>query len=185
MTIEFGAAAHPHALGARVRGACAASMSGALALGAHGLVAGGVLPSGTTVVLLAAVAALVGAVVSGFDLLSGRTGLAAVLLGGQLLGHTTMNWTSSAHHHASASPGLAMSLAHAAAAAVAAVLISGVTVAYRAVVTALVRVLPSRYRPPRIPDPLPLRLTYRTRAILRVLVAAPLPSRGPPALVSY
>ncbi|MFC4125259.1 hypothetical protein [Nocardia rhizosphaerae] len=186
MIIEFAAAPAPsRAIGARLRGACAGSMSGALSLAAHGLASGGALPGSTTVALLGVVSAAVGALVAGIGpLRSGAVGLVAVLLGGQLLGHTTMSWSGHAHHAAD-SLGLGMLCAHLVAAVVAAVLIVGVEAAYRIGAAALGRMLPLRYRAPRIPDPAPLRLAHRDRVILRILAAWSPRTRGPPLAIPF
>ncbi|MEV0332293.1 hypothetical protein [Nocardia sp. NPDC050717] len=186
MIIEFRRTAAPsRALGARLRGGCAGSMSGALALAAHGVASGGGLPGSTTVVLLAAVAAVIGALVSGFGpLRSGTVGLAVVLLAGQLLGHTTMSWSGHGHH-AQDSLGLGMLLAHTIAAVVAALIILGVEAASRIGGAALARLLPLRYRSPRIPAPAPLRLVHRDRVILRILAATTLRTRGPPLAIPF
>ncbi|MFD6273169.1 hypothetical protein [Nocardia asteroides] len=186
MIIEFEqASAPPRALGARLRGACVGSMSGALSLAAHGLVSGGALPGSTTVVLLAAVSAVIGAVVAGIGpLRRGATGLAAVLLGGQLLGHTTMSWSGHAHH-GDDSLGLGMLTAHAVAAVLAAAIILGTEAAYRIACAVVARVLPRRYRSPRVPDPAPLRLVHRDRVILRIFAAQSLRTRGPPLAIPF
>ncbi|MFE7723429.1 hypothetical protein ACFU44_30870 [Nocardia rhizosphaerihabitans] len=186
MIIEFEQARAPsRATGARLRGACAGSMSGALSLAAHGLASGGALPGSTTVVLLAAVSAVVGALVAGIGpLRRGATGLAAVLLGGQLLGHTTMSWSGHAHH-GDDSLGLGMLTAHLVAAILAAVVIIGVQAAYRIGGAVLARILPLRYRSPRIPDPAPLRLVHRDRVILRIFAAHSLRTRGPPLAIPF
>lgn len=184
--IEFARTAAPsRAVGARLRGACAGSMSGALSLAAHGLASGGALPGSTTVVLLAAVSAVVGAVVAGIGpLRDGAVGLAAVLLGGQLLGHTTMSWSGHAHH-GDDTLGLGMLTAHAVAAVLAAAIILGAEAAYRIGSAVLARILPLRYRAPRIPDPAPLRLVHRDRVILRIFAARSLRTRAPPLAIPF
>ncbi|WP_336081027.1 hypothetical protein [Nocardia sp. SSK8] len=186
MIIEFARTAAPsRAVGARLRGACAGSMSGALSLAAHGLAGGGALPGSTTVALLAAVSALIGALVAGIGpLRNGAVGLAAVLLGGQLLGHTTMSWSGHSQHGAD-SLGLGMLSAHLVAAIVAAVVILGAEAAYRFGSAVLARILPLRYRTPRIPDPVPLRLVHRDRVILRIFAAHALRTRGPPLAIPF
>lgn len=182
--IEFRQASAPsRALGARVRGACAGSMSGALSLAAHGLAAGSAMPGSTTVVLLAAVSAVVGALVAG-PVRHGALGLAAVLLGGQLVGHTTMSWSGHGHH-VEDSLGLGMLTAHTVAAVLAAAVVIGAEAAYRAVGALLARALPQRYRAPRIPGRAPLRLTHRDRVILRVLTARSLRTRAPPLAFAF
>lgn len=184
MIIEFARTAAPsRALGARLRGGCAGAMSGALSLAAHGVASGGALPGSTTVVLLAAASAIVGALVAGLPALrTGAVGLAAVLLGGQLLGHTTMSWSGHGHHGAD-TLGLGMLTAHLVAALLAAAIILAVEAAYRTGATVLARLLPRRYRAPRIPDPAPLRLFHRDRVILRILATQALRTRGPPLAI--
>ncbi|MDO3645625.1 hypothetical protein [Nocardia mangyaensis] len=186
MIIEFARVPAPsRAIGTRLRGACAGSMSGALSLAAHGLASGGALPGSTTVVLLAAASAIVGAVVAGLPALrSGALGLAAVLLGGQLLGHTTMSWSGHGHHGAD-TLGLGMLTAHIVAALLAAVVIIGAEAAYRIGGAALARILPRRCRAPRIPDPAPLRLIHRDRVILRIFAAQSLRTRAPPLAIPF
>ncbi|MFE3541690.1 hypothetical protein ACFXK0_01820 [Nocardia sp. NPDC059177] len=186
MIIEFEQASAPsRAVGARLRGACAGAMSGALSLAAHGLAGGGALPGSTTIVLLAAVSAVVGAVVTGIGpLRDGALGLAAVLLGGQLLGHSTMSWSGHAHH-GDDTLGLGMLTAHAVAATLAAAIIVGTEAAYRIGTAVLARILPLRYRSPRIPDPAPLRLAHRDRVILRIFAAHSLRTRGPPLSIPF
>ncbi|MFD3742906.1 hypothetical protein [Nocardia sp. NPDC058633] len=186
MIIGFEQASAPsRAVGARLRGACASSMSGALSLAAHGLAAGGALPGSTAIVLLAGASAMVGAIVAGVGpLRDGASGLAAVLLGGQLLGHTAMSWSGHAHG-AGDSLGLGMLTAHTIAALLAAVVIVGAEAAYRRGSGALARILPLRYRPPRIPEPAPLRLVHRDRVILRVFAARSLRTRAPPLAIPF
>ncbi|MBC7302204.1 MAG: hypothetical protein H5T78_14795 [Nocardia sp.] len=181
MIIGFEQAGTPsRAVGARLRGACAGSMSGALSLAAHPLAAGGALPGSTAIVLLAAASAVVGALVAGIgSLRNGALGLAAVLLGGQLIGHTTMSWSGHSHS-AEDSLGLGMLAAHTVAAIVAAAVIAGAEAAYRIGSAALARVLPLRYRTPPIPDPAPLRLVHRDRVILRILATSSPRTRAPP-----
>ncbi|MFC6011175.1 hypothetical protein [Nocardia lasii] len=173
------------AVGARVRGACAGSMSGALSLAAHGVASGGALPGSTTIVLLAAASAVVGALVAGVGFLRrGVLWLAAVLVGGQLIGHTTMSW--SGHAHASDDTlGLGMLTAHTVAALVAAVVIVGTEAAYRIGSALLSRLIPLRYRPAPIPGPAPLRRAHRDRVILRILATRSLRTRAPPMAISF
>ncbi|MFC4375156.1 hypothetical protein ACFO5K_13735 [Nocardia halotolerans] len=160
-------------------------MSGALSLAAHGLITDGGLPGSTTVVLLAAASAVVGALVAGLaPLRSSAVGLVVVLLGGQLVGHATMSWSGHTHHPED-SLGLGMLTAHTFAAVLAAAVITGAETAYRIARTALARVLPKRYRAPRIPDPAPLRLSHRPRVILRILTAHSRHTRAPPHPIPF
>ncbi|MGY0501065.1 hypothetical protein ACWZHB_21490 [Nocardia sp. FBN12] len=186
MIIGFEQAPAPsRAVGARLRGACAGSMSAALSLAAHGMAAGGSLPGSTAIVLLAAASAVVGALVAGVGpLRNGAVGLATVLLGGQLIGHTTMSWSGHSHS-ADDSLGLGMLTAHTIAAIVAAAVIVGAEAAYRVGSTVLARILPLRYRTPRIPDPAPSRLVHRDRVILRIFATRSLRTRAPPLAIPF
>ncbi|MFX0575375.1 hypothetical protein [Nocardia nepalensis] len=185
MSIESGpAAAGQRSAVARMRGACAGSISGAISVAAHGWASGGMAPSGTTLVLLAAASAVIGALVAGLaSLRDSSIGLVVVLVTGQLLGHLTMGWSAMHHGDAQLTPG--MLTAHVIAAALAAIVIRGAEAAYRTGCAVLSRVLPMRYHPPAIPGPLPLRLTHRDRVILRIFAAESLRTRGPPLVFGY
>jgi hypothetical protein len=143
-------------------------------------------PSGTTLVLLAAASAVVGALVAGLaSLRDSSIGLVVVLVTGQLLGHLTMGWSSGHMHHGDAQLTPGMLTAHVIAAALAALVIRGAEAAYRIGCAVLSRVLPMRYHPPAIPGPLPLRLTHRDRVILRIFAAESLRTRGPPLVFGH
>ncbi|MET8874172.1 hypothetical protein [Nocardia sp. NPDC004604] len=187
MSIEFGpAAAGQRSAVARVRGACAGSISGAISVAAHGWASGGMAPSGTTLALLAAAAAVVGALVAGIaSLRHSSIGLVVVLAIGQLHGHLTMGWSSGHMHHGDVQLSPGMLAAHIVAAIVAAMVIRGAEAAYRIGCAVLSQVLPMRYRPPAIPGPVPLRLTHRDRVILRIFAADSLRTRGPPLVFGY
>lgn len=180
--IEFGRACAPsRARGARLRGAAAGSMSGAMALAAHGVASGGALPGSTTVTLLAAASAVVGALAAGFaPLRGGSAALVAALLGGQLLGHTTMSWTSGHSQHGDDALGLGMLSAHLIAALLAAVVIAGAEAAYRIGGAVVGRVLLLRQAPPTPGDLLSPMPVHRDRVILRILAATARFTRGPP-----
>ncbi|MGW5311780.1 hypothetical protein [Nocardia thailandica] len=182
MIIEFGRACAPsRARGARLRGAAAGSMSGALALAAHGVASGGALPSSTTVTLLAAASAVVGALAAGLaPLRGGSLALVAALLVGQLLGHTTMSWSSGHAHHADDSLGLGMLAAHLVAALLAAVVIAGAEAAHRIAGAVVGRVLLLRPTLPGPGDTLSPPPVHRDRVILRILAATTRFTRGPP-----
>ncbi|MEV0245498.1 hypothetical protein AB0H76_02790 [Nocardia sp. NPDC050712] len=166
---------------AQVRGAAAGSISGAISLAAHGWASGGMTPGGTTLVLLAAASAIVGALVAGIAPLRDTSGgLIAALVAGQLLGHTTMGISSGHLHHGDAQLTPAMLTAHIVAAFLAALVIRGAEAAYRIGTAVLARMLPALYRALAIPGPAPLRTIYRDCAILRVLAAGTLRTRGPP-----
>ncbi|WP_063041391.1 hypothetical protein [Nocardia pseudovaccinii] len=182
MSIEFGPAAAGHRSAvARVRGACAGSISGAISVAAHGWASDGMPPSSTTLALLVAASAVVGALVAGLAPLRDTSiGLISVLVAGQLLGHVTMGWGPGHMHHGDAQLTPGMVAAHLVAAVLAAVVIRGAETAYRIGCAVLSRVLPLRYRPPAIPGPVLLRLTHRDRVILRIFAAESLRTRGPP-----
>lgn len=182
MRIEFGpAAAGQRGPVARVRGACAGSISGAISVAAHGWASDAMPPDSSALALLAAASAIVGALVAGLAPLRDTSiGLISVLVAGQLLGHVTMGWSSGHLHHGDAQLTPAMVAAHVVAAGLAAVVIRGTEAAYRIGCAVLSRVLPMRYHPPAIPGPVPLCLTHRDRVVLRVFAAESLRTRGPP-----
>ncbi|MFC9894139.1 hypothetical protein ACFVMC_10640 [Nocardia sp. NPDC127579] len=179
---EFGRpAAGSRSAVARVRGAAAGSISGAIALAAHGWASGAMPPEGSTLMLLAAAAAVIGALVAGLaPLRDSAGGLIGALVAGQLLGHVTMGLGSGHVQHGDAQLTPAMLAAHIVAAVVAAFVIRGAEAAYRIGTAALARVVPARYRAPAIPAPAPLRTRHRDHVILRVLAAETLRTRGPP-----
>ncbi|MFQ6396480.1 hypothetical protein ACLMAJ_23785 [Nocardia sp. KC 131] len=169
---------------ARLRGAAAGSISGAVSVAAHGCASGGMTPSGTTLALLAAASAVIGALVAGLaPLRDTSSGLVTALIAGQLLGHLTMGWSSGHMHHGDAQLTPAMFTAHTIAAVLAAVVIRGAETAYLIGCAVLSRVLPMRYHPPAVAGPAPLRDTHRDRVILRVFAAEALRTRGPPLAV--
>ncbi|WP_227996147.1 hypothetical protein [Nocardia australiensis] len=182
MKIEFGRkAAGQRSTAAQLRGAAAGSISGAISVAAHGWASGGMAPSGTTLVLLAAAAAVIGALVAGLaPLRDTSTGLILALVGGQLLGHLTMGWSSGHLHHGDAQLTAAMLTSHIIAALLAAVVIRGAEAAYLIGCAVLSRVLPMRYHPPAVAGPPLLRDTHRDRVILRVFTTEALRTRGPP-----
>ncbi|MFI9509552.1 hypothetical protein [Nocardia sp. NPDC052566] len=182
MSNEFGrtVAGHRDAV-ARLRGAAAGSISGAISVAAHGWASGGMAPSHATLALLAAGSAVIGALVAGLaPLRNTSTGLVAALVAGQLLGHVTMGWSSGHMHHGDAQLTPTMVTAHVVAAVVAAILIRGAEAAYRIGSAVLFLVLPMRHRPPAIAGPAPLRLTHRDRVILRIFATESLRTRAPP-----
>ncbi|MFC9439174.1 hypothetical protein [Nocardia sp. NPDC057030] len=186
MSIEFGRsfAGHRGAV-ARVRGGSAGAISGAVSVAAHGWASGGMSLDSTTLALLVAAAALVGALVAGLaPLRETSVGLITALVAGQLLGHLTMGFGSGHLHHGDAQLTPAMLGAHVVAAILAALVIRGTETAYRTGTAVLFRVLRS-YRPAPIrADPASLRTAYRDRVILRVFAAESLRTRGPPFAVA-
>ncbi|MBH0775625.1 hypothetical protein IT779_04890 [Nocardia sp. NEAU-351] len=169
---------------ARLRGGSAGALSGALALAAHGWASGAMSPDSTTVALLVAVCAVVGAVVTGLGpLRETAAGLVAALFGGQLLGHVAMGFGSGHLHHGDTQLTPRMIFAHLLAAFAAAALIRGAEAAYRIGTAVLARVVPVGTVLPVVAEPAPLRTTHRDRVVLRILAAESLRTRGPPMLV--
>ncbi|MBF6290078.1 hypothetical protein GV791_24840 [Nocardia cyriacigeorgica] len=169
---------------AQLRGGVAGSLSGAVSVAAHGWASGGMTPSSSTLALLVAASAVVGALVAGLaPLRTGAAGLVTVLAAGQLLGHLSLGWGSGHLHHGDLQLTPAMIAAHLVAVAGAAVLIRGAEFAYRIGSSALARVLPLRYHPPAIAGPAPLRTSHRDRVILWVLAAESTRTRGPPSAI--
>ncbi|MEC3952485.1 hypothetical protein VMT65_05510 [Nocardia sp. CDC153] len=171
-----------------MRGGAAGSVSGALAVAAHGFVSGAAPLESGPLTLLVAASAAVGAVVSGVRALrTTALGLVVSLIGGQMLGHFSMMWGSPghsmhSHHHASMwSP--AMLAAHIVAACAAAVVILGAEAAYRIGTTVLSWALPVPIALPVLGGPPLLPIEHRDRIVLRVFAADVGHLRGPPALV--
>lgn len=171
-----------------LRGGSAGSISGALAVAAHGWISGAAPLESEALTLLVAASAAVGALVAGIGVLrTTRLGLVAALLGGQLLGHFAMLWGAPGgghhgHHQASVwSP--AMLAAHLSAACVAAVVILGAEAAYRIVSGVLTWALPVPISLPVLSGPPALPIPHRDRVVLRVLAADAFRTRGPPAFV--
>ncbi|WP_246023394.1 hypothetical protein [Nocardia yunnanensis] len=180
--------AHNRSDAAVLRGGAAGSVSGALAVAAHGWVSGAAPLESGTLTLLVVASAAVGALVSGVPALRTTTfGLTAALLGGQLLGHFSMMWGSPGHsmhamHHASLwSP--AMLAVHTVAACAAAVVILGAEAAYRIATTVLAWALPAPVALPAPAGPPRLPIAHRDRVVLRVFAADACHTRGPPAPV--
>jgi|GEM_PF-581130 len=168
---------------ARLRGACAGTVSGALAIAAHGWAAGGMPLQSSTLLLLVGACTLIGALVTGVrPLRATATGLAAALIGGQLLGHAVMALDMAGMAHDASMWTPAMLAAHIAAALAAAIVIQGAEGAYRMVFAVLSRVLPMLVHPPAIPAPQPLRIAHRDSVIQRIIAADTGHTRGPPAL---
>ncbi|RDI68934.1 hypothetical protein [Nocardia pseudobrasiliensis] len=169
---------------ARLRGASAGSVSGALSVAAHGWASGGMPVSSGTVALLVAGAAVIGTLVTSVGTLRDTAiGLVVALLGGQLLGHTAMSIGMMHMPHARSLWTPAMLGAHVAAAIGAAVVILGAEAAYRIVTGVLTRVLPGLLGTPEICGPALARIGHRDRVVLRVLAADTFRTRGPPLLV--
>lgn len=185
MRIRFGST-NPvdHRGAARVRGAAAGLISGAVSVAAHGWAAETSPPDGTAFVLLISASAAVGALVTGLrPLRTGTAGLAAALLAGQLLGHLSLGWGSGHPHHGDLRPTPTMLAAHLVVACAAAVVVRGAEFAYRVIATALARLVPVAPRPPVLPDPPPLRLLHRDRVVAWILAADAGRTRAPPGAV--
>ncbi|MBF6326983.1 hypothetical protein IU452_00460 [Nocardia transvalensis] len=174
------AAAHSRrAAVARLRGGSAGSVSGALSVAAHGWASDGMSLQSSTVALLAAGSMIVGALVVGLGpLRSTAIGLVAALVGGQLLGHTSMS--VGMMHHAKSVWTPTMVTAHILATVCAAIVILGAEAAYRIGTGVLSRVLPVLLHTPPIPGPPCYRITHRDRVILRIFAADTFRTRGPP-----
>ncbi|MGW5385018.1 hypothetical protein [Nocardia sp. NPDC003963] len=185
MRIRFGST-HPvdHRGAARVRGAAAGLISGAVSVAAHGWAAGTGPPDSTAVVLLALASAAVGALVTGLrPLRTGTAGLTAALLAGQLLGHISLGWGSGHLHHGDLQLTPTMLAAHLLVACVAAIIVRGAEFAYRVTATALARLVPVAPRTPAVPDPPLLRDLHRDRVVAWILAADIGRTRAPPRTV--
>lgn len=169
-----------------MRGAAVGGVTVAVAVAAHGI-AGGGLPSGSTLVLLAGFAVvLVGVSAAIPALRSGRPALVAVLAAGQFGAHLTLG--VGGHHHSGAStsavPSPGMIVAHVLAIGVCAAAIAAAErigprteAALRAVVAALFAAIPvaeqaRTWRP-----------VVDVHPIVSALCRAATPRRGPPVLV--
>lgn len=164
---------------ARIRGASAGSVSGALSIAAHGWAAGAMPVQSSTLMLLVAAATVVGALVTGISpLRTSSVGLVAALFGGQLIGHAALSADMAGMQHTSMwTP--AMLCAHLAGAVCAAVVILGAEAAYR-IGTAVTRVLPMPVHRPAVAETLLPRRVHRDRVILRIFPADTFRTRGPP-----
>ncbi|MEU1984990.1 hypothetical protein [Nocardia sp. NPDC019395] len=186
MHIRFGSTPPvDHRDAARVRGAVAGLISGTVAVAAHGWAAPTAVPDSSSLMLLGATAAVLGALVAGLPpLRTGAAGLTAALAAGQIVGHICLGWGSGHLHHGDLQLTPAMIAAHLLAAWAAGLLVRGAETAYRAGVAALSRVIPLLL--PRLPathGPVVPCFAYRARAIPRVAVAGPGGTRAPPATV--
>jgi len=166
---------------ARLRGASAGLVSGSLSVAAHGWASGGAAPDGSAIMLLAAAAAITGALVADLaPLRSGRVGLVAALVAGQLLGHLGMSLGASHQQHENAHLTAGMLTGHLVAALFSAVIIRGAEFAYRVSTATLARIVVICTRPQPVADPAPLLSTHVDRAILRIFAANIASSRAPP-----
>ena len=164
---------------ARLRGASAGSVSGALSIAAHGWAADAMPMPSSALMMLVAASTVVGALVAGIaPLRTSAVGLVAALWGGQLVGHTVLSTEMAGMHHVPLwSP--SMLCAHLVGALCAAVVILGAEAAYR-IGTAVARVLPVPVLHPTVSDSLIPRSVHRDRVILRIFPADTFRTRGPP-----
>ncbi len=178
-------AAHFRGDAAVLRGGAAGSISGALAVAAHGWASGAMAPDSGALTLLIAGCAAVGALTAGVrSLRTTAVGLVGALVGGQLLGHLAMSWgAGGGHHHQQSVWTPSMLLAHIVAAIAAAVVILGAEAAYRIVTAVMARVLPVPVVLPVLAGPPALPIEHRDRIVLRLFAADALRTRGPPVLV--
>ncbi|GGL09432.1 hypothetical protein [Nocardia jinanensis] len=185
MRIRFGSTHRvDHRGAARVRGAAAGLISGAVSVAAHGGAAETSPPDGTAVVLLALASAAVGALVTGLrPLRTGTPGLTTALLAGQLLGHICLGWGSGHLHHGDLQLTPTMLAAHLLLACAAATIVRGAEFAYRVVATALARLVPVAPRHPVVPDPPLLRALHRDRIVAWIFAADIDRTRAPPRAV--
>ncbi|MTE12638.1 hypothetical protein [Nocardia aurantiaca] len=189
MSFESGRrAAQTSSDAAVLRGGAAGSVSGALAVAAHGWISGAApLESGPLTLLVAASAAVGAVVASVHALRTTAAGLVVALIGGQLLGHFSMMWGSpgSMHHqhHDASMWSPAMLAAHIVAACAATVVILGAEAAYRIGTTVLAWALPRPIILPVLTGPPLLPIPHRDLVVLRIFAADVFHTRGPPALV--
>ncbi|MFI6868868.1 hypothetical protein [Nocardia sp. NPDC050406] len=177
--------AHFRSDAAVLRGGAAGSVSGALAVAAHGWASGAMAPDSGALTLLIAGCAAVGAVTAGVrSLRTTALGLVAALVGGQLLGHLSMSWGGGGqHHHHQSVWTPSMLMAHIVAAIAAAVVILGAEAAYRIVTAVVARVLPVPVVLPVPSGPPTLPIEHRDRIVPRIFAADTFRTRGPPVLV--
>jgi hypothetical protein len=170
---------------ARLRGTAAGAFTAALAVAAHGIGGGDMVPSGGSAVLLAVLAAAVGAFARSCSRTADLDVLVAVLAGGQIVGHLALG--AGGHGHTASAtlvPSPVMLLTHLVAVAVGATLIRGCERLCTAL-SAVLRSSPYRRaeRPAtscRTPD---IRADHPMRRIQ--LIAVSISHRGPPGLVVY
>ncbi|MFD6675851.1 hypothetical protein ACFWDA_15975 [Rhodococcus zopfii] len=157
---------------ARVRGGFAGATSGAVSIAAHALGGGGT-PTQSAVALLIATTLAVGVVAAGT-----RLPLAGVLVAGQVLGHLVLSFDAG-HAHI---PGPAMIAGHAAATAVAALLVAAAERGCRIAIAALRRVAPKPFTPLPVPVAAPAP-SFRPPVLRGLLRSAGIVPRGPPVTV--
>jgi hypothetical protein len=156
---------------ARLRGGLAGATSGAVSIAAHALGGGGT-PSQGAVALLIATTLGVGVTAAGT-----RLPVAAVLVAGQVLGHLMFS-LDTGHAHV---PGLAMLAGHAAATAVAALLLAAAERGCRVALAALRHVTPKLFTPLRVFTAVPA--APRPPVLQGLLRSAGIVPRGPPVTV--
>ncbi len=139
------------------------------------------LPSTTTLALLATVAVLIAALTADVvPLRDTSSGLIAALAAGQVLGHFTMGFGSGHLQHGDVQLSPTMLVAHLLAAVAASIVIRGAEAAYRIGTAVLARILPMRPALPTAPDRAHCTTSHRDRIVLRVLVSTSLRTRAPP-----
>lgn len=160
---------------ARMRGVATGLLTATLALAAHGA-ADHMLPGGTAIVVLAVLAATIGALASTIARAAQPGALVMLLSAGQLLGHLVLN--AAGHHTGSSAPGTAMLAAHALAVVVGAALIAAGDRLWRA----LSRAIRDAVRLVCPVDVAPVLTSYRADQPMRstLLMAASMSHRGPP-----
>lgn len=137
------------------------------------------VPSESALILLLVVSAAVGGAVT---LMSTRVPTAAVLVLGQVLGHSVLSIASEHHHGLSLTP--MMLATHACASVVCAVLIRGAVLGYGHALSVLRRILPVLGAVLVVPDSSRTPATrYRSNVVLRLLVCSGSGTRGPPLFV--
>lgn len=164
---------------ARMRGASVGAASGALSIAAHGVGGGAMMPSESASVLLMVVSAAVGCAVT---VLGDRVPVIALLVVGQVLGHTVLTIASEHHHGFSPTP--TMLAAHAVATVLCALLVQGAVLGYEHALSVLRRILPAL--PPVLPvldTGGPRKTEYRSTVVVRLLVLSANATRGPPRFV--
>ncbi|MFD1810753.1 hypothetical protein [Rhodococcus gannanensis] len=165
---------------APVRGGAIAGVTVSLSVAAHGAAGGGV-PAGSTLIVLAGLAAVLASCAGAVPVLRrGTVAAVAVLSAGQVLGHLALSLES--HHTVTVTAGMAA--AHAVALAVCAVLLGAADGVGAAVCAALRAVTAGRPVLPEPTGPAERRPTGRpSRPLAEILCRAGLSLRGPPVLV--
>jgi hypothetical protein len=168
----------PSSAAARLRGLAAGLLTATLAVAAHGI-AGSGMPTGASVVLLAVLAATVGALTANIGRTSDVRVLLALLAAGQLAGHLMLS-VAGHSHGGPTSPAPVMLVAHASAVAVGAILIAAGDRLCRTVSRA-VQVTTRAVVPPVPGRPVVVTAGADQPLLSALLLAASVSHRGPPA----